>query len=339
VFRIVLAAMALVAVVGAATFVAKVGNPVTWANDRYDEFKNEGQPDLRNRSTRYTFNVGSGRYDIWRVALDEARDEPLLGTGGGGFQYAYMQKRKSGADLRDAHSIELENLSELGIPGLALLLAAIGGAFVGAWRSCRAGPGPAALSAAAIATGTYWVVHSSVDWFWAYPSISGATLALLGAACAPAALAVRAPRRRLWRPAAVVAAGVLAISAVPPMLSEFYVNAAYEGWKADLSRAYQDLDRARSLNPLSEEPLLAEGAIAKAAGERSRALSAFEEAAAKRPEEWAAHYYVAALSADDDRALARREIRTALNLDPNTFAVRKLARRLDVKPPPLSYEP
>ncbi|MEO8093122.1 MAG: hypothetical protein ABI726_10490, partial [bacterium] len=63
---------------------------------------------------------------------------------------------------------------------------------------------------------------------------------------------------------------------VPPYLSERYVNQALDGWRADLERAFDDLGRAGSLNPLSEEPLLTEGAIARAAGDRAHAIEAFE---------------------------------------------------------------
>ena len=285
-------------------------------------------------------NVGSGRYDIFRVALDEAKAEPLLGTGAGGFQYAYMRERESGTDLQDAHSFELEILSELGIPGLLMLMVGLGAAVAGAWRSRRAGPQASALTAIALATFAYWFLHSSVDWFWAYPAITALVFALLGAACAPAAAAaVGGGGRRAWRPVALALVGVLALSAVPPLLSERYVDAAYEGWRSDIGRAYDDLDRAASLNPLSEEPLLAEGAIALADGDRERALAAFSEAADKRPEEWAAHYYVADLSLRTDPALARSEARIALEQNPNTLEVRRLARRLGITPPPLSYEP
>ena len=37
---------------------------------------------------------------------------------------------------------------------------------------------------------------------------------------------------------------MLALSAVPPFLSERYVNDAYAGWREDLARAYDDLDQA-----------------------------------------------------------------------------------------------
>ena len=184
----------------------------------------------------------------------------------------------------------------------------------------------------ALASGTYWLVHSSVDWFWPYPAITAPIMALLGSACAPAILSLAPRRRGRWRTWLIAALAVLAISAVPPFLSERYVNDAYSGWRDDLDRAYSDLDRARTLNALSDAPLLAEGAIARAAGDDARALEAIREAAAKRPEEWAAHFLLAELQRESDPVAARSEIRIALELNPLSDRVRGFARELGVDP-------
>ncbi len=325
-----LAATAIVLVIA---FVASVGDPVHWVGDRADEFTAGGTPDLSGQSSRFTFNAGSDRYDIWRVALGEAASDPLFGDGGGGFQYAYLREREAQTqNLRDAHSVELETLSELGLPGLALLVAALVGATIGVIRAARLGPNAAALSAIALASGGYWFVHASVDWFWPYPALTAPVLALAGAACAPA---LRTPHRqptRSWRGWLIGGLAVLAVSAIPPWLSERYVNHAYETWRTDLSRAYDDLDNARRLNALSDTPLLAEGAIARAAGDPERAVVALRAAAEERPEEWAAHYLLAELQARSDRAVARNEIRFALELNPLDARIQALAERLGVDP-------
>src|SRR5688500_565427 len=119
-------ALAATVVVLVIAFLAAVGDPVHWLGDRADEFRQGGTPDLSDHSSRFTFNAGSDRYDIWRVAIGEAIDDPLFGDGGGGFQYAYLREREvSTQNLRDAHSVELETLSEFGLPGLAALIAAL----------------------------------------------------------------------------------------------------------------------------------------------------------------------------------------------------------------------
>jgi hypothetical protein len=327
-----LAAAAALAAIG---FVVAVGDPAGWIADRADEFRYAGSPDLSSESSRFTLNAGSARYDLWRVALEDAGEDPLLGDGGGGYQYTYLRGRESpGQTARDAHSVELEVLAELGVPGLLLLLTALAAGAAGAIRARGSTPPAAAFSAVALAAATYWLVHASIDWLWAYPAVTACTIALLGAAAGSGLPTVARRPSRLARVLLLAGLAALALSAIPPFLSQRYVNRAYDDWRSDLDRAYQDLDRARSMNPLSDSPLLAEGAIARAAGDRVRALRAFREATAKRPEEWAGHYVIAVLLADEDRRTAREEAAVALELNPLDRGVRAVARRLGLEPPP-----
>ena len=330
--RAVAIGLAGLVVAGAIGFVVAVGNPVQWTSDRIDEFEHSGTPDLSQNSSRFVVNLGSNRYDAWRVALSDAGDDLLRGDGGGGYQYSYLQKRRAPSqNLRDAHSVEMEILSELGIVGLGLFVVAIVAAVLGVLRARRLGPSAAALTAVALASASYWLVHTSVDWFWPYPAVTAPTLGLLGCACASAVRAqVRSRGRSPLRIGIVVALVLLAVSAVPPFLSQRYVDDAYAEWRTDLPRAYDDLDTARSLNRLSDLPLLAEGSIAQASGDRERALAAFREAEAKRPEEWATHYLLAELLMRSDRAAAREQIRQALELNPLDVQIQALAKQLQV---------
>ena len=177
-------------VAGAVAFVVAVGNPVDFFEQRVDQFRTEGTPGFEGQSTRFSFNTGTERLDLWDVAIDDIRSDPLLGNGGGGFQDSYMENRSNATqNAKDAHSVELEVMSELGIPGFALLALALAGAATGALRARRLGPGAASLSAAALTAGTYWLAHASVDWFWTYALLTAPVFMLLGAACAPTLLA------------------------------------------------------------------------------------------------------------------------------------------------------
>ncbi len=319
----------------AVAFLAAVGDPVHWLGDRADEFREGGSPDLSGHSSRFTFNAGSDRYDIWRVAVGEVGSDPLFGDGSGGFQYAYLREREvSTQNLRDAHSVELETLSELGIPGFALLVAALVGATLGILRAAKLGPSAAALSAVALASGGYWLVHSSVDWFWAYPAVTAPVIALAGSACAPTIRTLRRQSTRPWRGWLFVVLAVLAVSAIPPWLSERYVRDAYANWRTDLNCAYDDLDNARRLNALSVTPLVAEGAIARSAGDPERAIAVLRTAVDEHPEEWVTHYLLADLQRETHPAVARNEIRVALELNPLDANIRDLATRLGVPLPP-----
>ena len=143
-------------------------------------------------------------------------------------------------------------------------------------------------------------------------------------------LAVAHPGKQSWRRWLIVAAVVLAIVAIPPLLSERYVNSAYEGWRDDPEQAYSDLDAAHSIYPLSDTPLLVEGAIARELGDEERAIEALADAVDFRPWEWAGHFLLAELYADSNPLLARNEARIALELNPRSERVQDLAAELGV---------
>jgi hypothetical protein len=328
--RAVLAGLLAAVLAGSIAFVAAVGNPVDWIDKRVSQLGSGREPSLGGQSNRLsTLNAETQRPEIWQVALQDAGDHPLLGAGGGGFLYTYLRERprNSPVSVRDAHSVELENLSEFGIPGLLMFAAAIGAAGFGAMGARRLGSESSWLSIIALTAGAYWLAHASLDWFWPYPAVTAPVFALLGSACAPAVVStgdVARGRGRRWLTAGAV---VLAISAVPPFLSHRYVDDAYDEWRSDPLRAYDDLDRARTLNPLSADPVLAEGAIARANGDRARAIDAFRRAAEMVPEEWASHYNLAELYARSSPGLARRQLAIAKRQNPYDPEVLALEHR------------
>ncbi len=329
--RVAIVGLVTLVLGGSIAFAAAVGNPLDWVGQKASEFRAGESSRPIGKASRFTLNARTGRGELWRIALLDFRDHPILGDGGGGYRYTYLRERHADAPpaVNDAHSVELENLSELGIVGLVLFAGAVGGGAAGAVLARRRGADAAWLSAIALTAGTYWLVHSSLDWFWPYPGLTAPVFALLGAACAPAlAVAGSRPARGRARMVAAAAAIVLAASTVPPFLSQRYVDDAYEVWRSDPDRAYDDLDRARSLNRLSVEPLLAEGAIARARGDRARAIEAFHEAIAKRPEEWVSYYLLAVLHERSSPALARRELAMARARDPHNTEIAALADKL-----------
>lgn len=307
------------------SFIAAVGNPADWIGHKFDQFE-AGEPDFSKSSNRFTLNAGSNRSDVWRVALDAGKDNPVLGDGAGGFQYRYTHDRHEASQIaRDAHSFELEYFSELGIPGLLLVLAAVGATLAGMLRSRKLGPRAATVVAGAVAAGAYWASHTSIDWFWPYPAVTAPVFALAGAACAPAmrTLGERSPHggNRL---AIGICALALAISIVPLFLSDRYVDASYASFRTDPAAAYGDLDRAAQLNPLSDQPLLARGAIANRLGDRAAAIDAFRDAVRKRPEEWAGHFFLAQLYAPADTARAKAELARVRELNPLSDRIQSL---------------
>jgi O-antigen ligase len=130
--------------------------------------------------------TSSLRTDYWRAALAEVRDRPLLGSGAGTFFLTWQERRRVDADVRDAHSLYVETLSELGPVGLALVLAVVVVPLVAAWR--RRGDRHVAAAAAGFAV---FVVHAGVDWDWEMPAVT-----LVALACAAVAATSAQPTTR-----------------------------------------------------------------------------------------------------------------------------------------------
>jgi tetratricopeptide (TPR) repeat protein len=318
-----------IATTSVVVLVALLGNPATWAGDRIDEFL-AGEPDLTEESDRFTFNAGSNRSEVWRVAIDAAAEDPVFGEGGGGFQFRYNRERDDPRQLaRDAHSVWLEMLSELGVVGLVLFAAFVAGALLAIARARSLGPAAAQLSAAALGASAYWLTHSSVDWFWPYPGVTAPALALMGAAIAPALLVPgrRGPTRGRGVLAALLFAFVLSL--LPPLLSERLVERSLDTFRVETERAYADLDLARTLNPLSDTPALTEGSIALELNDRRRAVDAFEEATRERPEEYAGHFFLALLYAESDPDRARRELAVVRELNPLDARIPELEEQIE----------
>ena len=120
----------------------------------------------------------TNRWRYWRVALDTFAEEPLTGSGIHGFAVDWMQRRHIDETVQDTHSIYIETLTELGIPGLLLLALFLGGAGVALWRSGE----PGWIAASAV-----FAVHAGVDWDWEMPTLSLVFIALAAAASATAA--------------------------------------------------------------------------------------------------------------------------------------------------------
>jgi len=128
----------------------------------------EGNP-ARGATVNRLGSLDSNRYDFWRVAIKEARDHPLDGLGAGGFRAAWLQKRTINYNVVDVHSDYLETLTELGIVGLALMLAFVCGVIAAAVRALRRHPSLAPGAAAGVAV---WLAHSAFDWDWELPALS-----------------------------------------------------------------------------------------------------------------------------------------------------------------------
>jgi hypothetical protein len=134
-------------------------------------------------------DVGGHRLSYWRVAIDVAADHPVAGAGPGAFAVEWLRRRTIDERVRNAHSLELQTVADLGLVGLALLVAALGAAALAARGALRADRALAAGPAAAALT---WALHAGLDWDWEMPALTLVAVALAGLLLCRAGAADRA---------------------------------------------------------------------------------------------------------------------------------------------------
>ena len=276
--------------------------------------------------TSHFTDVGSGRYDFWRVALHAFERHPIGGLGQDNFGDYYLTLRRGGEEPSWTHSLELRLLAHTGIVGFLLFGGFLVAAIKAAARTRRRGdPDVRLISAALLLPLVVWLIHGSLDWFWEVPALSGPALGFLGAAgglgtalgifgapagseepAAPAEPGAPAkaeapaepgevptrPRRRPRVPAPVaIVTGVVALACLTavlafPYLSAHEVQVASRVDSGNPSAALNDLRVAAKLNPLSSDPGRLAGAIALRTGRWTLALRQFRKSISAEPGGW-----------------------------------------------------
>jgi hypothetical protein len=145
-------------------------------------------------STSRLASADSPRYHYWKVAIHAFGDAPLKGIGAGGFAVRWLQERPVLQPARDAHSLEIETLAELGAVGAALL-ALLGAGVLLAARDVIRRDGATAVAGPAAALAAY-TFHASIDWDWEMPALTLVGVVLAGALLAAASDEDRRPSRR-----------------------------------------------------------------------------------------------------------------------------------------------
>jgi tetratricopeptide (TPR) repeat protein len=180
----------------------------------------------------------------------------------------------------------------------------------------------------------YFAVHANSDWLDEIPAVAAPALTLPLVGLAVAFPPARTSAARMWSRAAAALVVVAAlISLVPAYLAVRYVERAFDRFQADPPAAFEDLDRAQSLNSVSVVPLLSEGTLAIRIGHSQRARRAFERALDREPN-WYAHFELALLDASIRRyRSAERRLRRAAALNSRDPLIARIRKRLAEREP------
>jgi O-antigen ligase len=289
--RVAFATLLAVLAVGAAGVVlVNFGGPVALVEEAYDAFNAPPAPDPEELERRLFSFSGNYRPDLWEVAWADYRADPVVGSGAGTYEQYWNLNRPTAHIVRDAHSLYLETLAELGAIGLAILLIALGAPLLGAFRARRE-----PLAVAAIGAYVAYLVHAAIDWDW---ELTGLSLCALG--CAVALLALRTPRGAPLVPGVALRTG-------PP----------------DFAEAKEQARKARRWAPWSSEPWQRLGEAQLAAGELAPARDSFRKAIAKEPTDWQLWFHLAEASSGAARRTALAEANRLNPLSPELAAFRQ----------------
>jgi hypothetical protein len=223
----------------------------------WDSFTSTTAAELPNSPARLTEAGSNFRWSWWQEAWHAFRLNPAKGTGAGTFQLTDERYRTNDlGEPTEPHNLPLQFLSETGIIGALLFVASMAWLIV----SGRRRPGPQLALALALPA---FLLHSLIDIDWDFAAVAAPVLLIAGA------LATRPATRRRVSFFTVLGAGGIGFALVSSLfviwLANRWTNEA--NLTTNTAQALQLVQRARSLDPLSIQPLLAGGAAESAAAQ------------------------------------------------------------------------
>jgi hypothetical protein len=309
-------------VVGLSVSIASTGG----LREQYNQFK---PPTGGSTSRPRLTSLGNkGRVDTWKVALDDFDEHPLRGRGAGTWELSWNLERPNPGAVRDAHSLSLEVLGELGLVGAMLLGTGLGILVVGLGR--RSTGVERTLYAAALATGIAWLLHAQVDWDWEMPAVT-LWLFMVGAAALARERGAQPggrPSSRVLRAASILSvtsvAAVAGIIAISETKADRSLNAVEVG---DCQAAVDAAEESNSVLAVHIRAYEIQGYCAASAGRTRGAIEAMQKAVERDPDNWEAHYGLAVVQAAAglDPGQAAREAMRLNPREPLTRDVQELS--------------
>lgn len=269
---------------------------------------------------------GSGRWQFWDAALDEFSRYPLAGGGAGSYESWWLQHGSLDWFVRNAHSLWLETLGELGLAGLLLLGAAFAvGVATGVRRLRAAPPEDRATPAALLAVLLAFTLGAAIDWVWQLPALVAMVMVCLGLLVGPATDhrphapgpgTLSAGRRWLL---VVAAWAVVCAQAIPFLAGEQITASQRAVARGDLPAALESAASARTLQPWAASPYSQTALVHEQAGRMGPARAAAAEAIERDDRDWRLQVIAARLAVQDgDIAAARRALAAARRLNPRS---------------------
>jgi len=304
-------------------------NPVSWADQQFQEFKAFAPSQRTDDSvaSRLAVAASSGRWQTWSTAVDQWRSEPITGTGAGDYRFEWNENRTIDLYLVNAHSLYLEVMAESGLIGLLLLVTPLGIALLAVTLvrvRHAAHPHTRDVVVAACAASVL-AVHAAGDWDWQLPAIMLPAVILGAGALKASTEILRWDRPAGWW----VRGGTVAVAAIAGLLLVGQVGSAAltdtgkaQARQGNLEKALQNARDAQALQGNAPAPRLLEAYILTDLGRHREADAAFAAALARSPRDWSVMSdWAAALINRGDRAAAVPLLRRAERLNPKETRV------------------
>ena len=328
-----------VATIGAVTVVVAAvlaSHPIR----RFDTFKESpagmnaiGRGDFVQ--THFLSGGGSGRWQFWTAAVDEWKEHPLRGLGAGSFEQWWSEHASFAYFVRDAHSLYLETLGELGLVGFVFVMALVLLALVEGARRALSADGDARVAAAALtAAFAGYAFAAGVDWMWELTAVSVVGFGVLGlltgeatSTVSPARLArpeERVPllaRRRIGVGVSILVVAWAAIGAqlIPLLAQRAIVRSEEASRRGDLSDAEGEATAARDIQPWAASAFLQLSLVHERQGDLPRARTRIEQAIERDPRNWRLWLTAARIETElGDIRGAERSLRRAIELNPRS---------------------
>jgi O-antigen ligase len=266
---------------------------------------------------------GSGRWQFWGAALDQFERHPLNGGGAGSYEAWWAQHGTLATFVRDAHSLELETLSELGVVGLVLLVSFVTLALLAARRCWSFGDDEERASRAALlGVVVSFLLASAIDWMWEMTVVTAVAIVALGALVGYGSVRSRPTSRRLaFRTTLVIVALAGAVIVLVPLLAEIEITRSERAvtagdWRAAASAAAA----ARALEPWAATPYLQAALVAERTGDLLDARLQIRAAITRSPDDWRLRLIAARVDAKSGEIeSAGRQLRRARDLNPRSL--------------------
>jgi len=328
--RGVVISLAVLAIVGAVA-----SHPIK----QYGEFKRPPSQPLHIEANDYVRSHllsarGSGRWQFWTSAVDQWESHPVLGNGAGSYETWWLKHAPIFFPVKNAHSLYLESLGELGVIGLLLTLGfAIGGIATGVMRSLRSSGEERVALAALTASFTAYAVAAGIDWMWELTAVTVFALiplALLSGTARNSRDSLKAvdvnssTTGRRWRFGLGVGALVgiwllICAQGIPLFAALRLKDSEAEVNRGNATAAINAATDAKDLQPWASSPYLQLALVYKREGLNVEAHKWIKSAIKRDAQNWQLWYIAASIEVKmGDAASARASLGRAYSLNPRS---------------------